>query len=264
MRALLRAGALIVTAACAGPAGSSLSPSVPPASVVPPAQRPFTVLVVTHTTGFRHSSIAIAEQTIAALGDRSGLFSVQYCRNAGDVARLLTPDALKPVQAVFFANTTGELGLPDFDGFLAWIRNGGAFLGAHSASDTYHGEPRYLDMLGGEFQTHGNQALVDVIVERPSHPAAAGLGDRFQIFDEIYHFTANNRGRVETLLSLDRAPGDGLPGENQPADMPISWTKTYGNGRVFYTALGHREEVWQDLRFQTHLLGAIRWALGTS
>jgi Uncharacterized protein conserved in bacteria len=32
---------------------------------------------------------------------------------------------------------------------------------------------------------------------------------------------------------------------------------------VFYTALGHREEVWQDPRFQQHLLGALRWALGT-
>jgi len=228
----------------------------------PPSARPFILLVVTHTTGFRHSSIPVAEATIASLGDRSNLFSVRYCRNADDVATMLTADALKQVNAVFFANTTGDLGLPDLDGFFAWIRGGGAFLGAHSASDTYHNESRYLDMLGGEFLTHGNQASADVIVENSSHPATAGLGARFQIFDEIYHFTANNRGRVDTLLSLNRAPADGLPGENQPTDMPISWAKSFGTGHVFYTALGHREEVWQDARFQTHLLGAIRWALG--
>jgi type 1 glutamine amidotransferase len=175
---------------------------------------------------------------------------------------MMTAGALRDVNAVFFANTTGDLGLPDLDGFFAWVRGGGAFLGAHSASDTYHDEPRYLDMLGGEFKTHGNQATVEVIVERPDHPADAGLEPRFQILDEIYHFTANNRGRVDTLLSLDRAPADGLPGENQPTDMPISWARSYGTGRVFYTALGHREEVWQDSRFQAHLLGAIRWALG--
>ncbi len=230
----------------------------------PPSTRPFVVLVVTYTTGFRHSSIPTAEATIATLGDRSGLFSVRYCRTAEDVNALLTADALKSVNAVFFANTTGDLGLPDLDGFFAWIRAGGAFLGAHSASDTYHNEPRYLDMLGAEFLTHGNQASVDVVVEQPSHPADAGLGARFQIFDEIYHFTANNRGRVNMLLSLDRAPADGLAGENQPADLPISWNKSYGAGRVFYTALGHREEVWQDARFQTHLAGALRWALGGS
>ncbi len=254
---------LALAFACTGTTSSpGGAPAPTTASTPSPSQaRAFTLLVVTHTTGFRHSSIPVAEATIATLGDRSGLFNVRYCRDAGDVARLMTTDALKQVNAVFFANTTGDLGLPDLDGFLAWIRGGGAFLGAHSASDTYHNEPRYLEMLGGEFLTHGNQATVDVVVERPNHPADAGLGARFTILDEIYHFTANNRGRVETLLSLDRAPADGLPGENQPADMPISWGSTYGTGRVFYTALGHREEVWQDARFQTHLLGAIRWAL---
>jgi type 1 glutamine amidotransferase len=64
------------------------------------------------------------------------------------------------------------------------------------------------------------------------------------------------------LFSLDRAPDDGLPGANAPADMPIAWTKTYGAGRVFYTALGHRDQVWQDARFQAHLLGALQWAFG--
>ena len=263
VRAFFLAGVLVTAAACGGQGGSFGTAAAPPTTASPvPTPRPFTVLVVTHTTGFRHSSIPTAEQTIAALGDGTGLFNVRYCRNADDVASMLTADALKQVHAVFFANTTGDLGLADLDGFFAWIRNGGAFLGAHSASDTYHGEPRYLDMLGGEFRAHGNQATADILVERPNHPADATLGGRFQIFDEIYHFTSNNRGRVDTLLSLDRAPADGLPGENQPADMPISWTKTYGTGRVFYTALGHREEVWQDARFQAHVLGAIRWALG--
>ena len=237
---------------CTGTSGPTASSS----------QRPFTLLVVTHTTGFRHDSIPTAEATLAALGASSGLFEVRHCRDAADVARLMTAEALREAQAVFFANTTGNLGLPDLDGFFAWMRDGGAFLGAHSASDTYHDEPRYLDMLGGEFKTHGNQAAVDVRVDAPGHPATEGLGARFTIFDEIYHFTDNNRARVNMLLSLDRAPDDGLPGANEPADMPIAWTKMYGSGRVFYTALGHREEVWQDPRFQAHLLGAIRWATG--
>jgi len=251
---------LALAIACAGGPTPPTDPAV--AGAPPASARAFTILVVTYTTGFRHSSIPVAESTIAAIGDRSGLFDVRFCRTADDVARLMTADALTHLNAVFFANTTGDLGLPDVDGFLRWIRSGAVFLGAHSASDTYHTEPRYLDMLGGEFLTHGNHAQVDLIVERPDHPAAPGLGPRFQILDEIYHFTDNNRGRVDTLLSLDRAPADGLPGENQPTDMPISWAKTYGAGRVFYTALGHREEVWQDARFQNHPSGAIRSALG--
>src|SRR5262245_57993677 len=77
---------------------SSTTPTKAQATTVdpvpsPPSARPFTLLVVTHTTGFRHSSIAVAEPTIASLGDRSNLFSVRYCRNANDVAAMLTADA---------------------------------------------------------------------------------------------------------------------------------------------------------------------------
>jgi len=44
-------------------------------------------------------------------------------------------------------------------------------------------------------------------------------------------------------------------------DYPIAWTNTYGKGRVFYTALGHRRDVWTNPMFQKHLLGGMAWAL---
>src|SRR5215216_1688856 len=71
------------------------------------------VLVVTHTEGFRHSSIPIAEVTLGALGQRSGLYTAEFCRTADDVVRMLTPSALAGVDAVVFANTTGSLPVPD-------------------------------------------------------------------------------------------------------------------------------------------------------
>jgi type 1 glutamine amidotransferase len=138
---------------------------------------------------------------------------------------------------------------------------GGGVLGAHSATDTYHDEPRYIDMIGAESRTHGDQAQADLRVDNRSHPATSTLGSRWFVFDEIYHFTDNNRGRVEVLLSLQRQPADGLPGASQLTDMPIAWTKTYGTGRVFYTALGHRGEVWESTAFRQHLRGAINWVL---
>ncbi|HEU4388009.1 MAG TPA: ThuA domain-containing protein, partial [Blastocatellia bacterium] len=45
-------------------------------------------------------------------------------------------------------------------------------------------------------------------------------------------------------------------------DFALAWCRSYGKGRVFYTALGHRPEVWQDERFQKHLMGGLRWAMG--
>lgn len=219
------------------------------------------LLVVTHTEGFRHSSIPIAEATISTLGQSSRLFTTTFCRTAADVATMLTPAALANVDAIVFANTTGSLPVRDLRAVLNWIAEGHGFAGMHSASDTYHDEPGYIDMLGNEFVTHGDQAAVEAAVENRSHPASSPLGERFRIFDEIYKFARNNRSSVTMLLSLDRHPADGLPEAGQPGDLPLAWTKSYGRGRVFYTALGHREDVWQNSLYQQHILGGIRWVL---
>jgi uncharacterized protein len=45
-------------------------------------------------------------------------------------------------------------------------------------------------------------------------------------------------------------------------DFALAWTKSVGKGRMFYTALGHEPAVWQDERFQQHLVGGIKWAMG--
>ena len=219
------------------------------------------ILVVTHTEGFRHSSIAVAEATITTLGERSHLFTTSFCRNRDDVVRMLTPAGLAGFDALVFANTTGNLGVPDLDAVLSWIREGHGFAGMHSASDTYHESPGYLDMLGNEFRTHGDQAIIDAIVENASHPASSPLGSRYRVFDEIYMFMKPNRGSVTMLLSLDRHPADGLPDAGQPGDLPLAWAKSYGQGRVFYTALGHREDVWENPLYQQHILGGIQWVL---
>lgn len=245
--------------------GDSSQPSPPatPQTPVPgggstPASR---LLVVTHTAGFRHGSIPVAEATLRDIGAASGLYETEFCRTLDDVQRMLTKDALARFDAVFFANTTGSLGIPDLDAFLAWIAEGGAFLGAHSASDTYHESAAYLTMLGGEFQTHGAIVETEVVVDDASHPAVAHLAPRFRITDELYRFSRNSRADVRVLLSLDRNPNDGVGAAGQPADLPMAWHRMHGQGRVFYTAFGHRDEVWQDARFREHLRQAIRWVM---
>jgi type 1 glutamine amidotransferase len=254
------AHAFAVSAACGG------SPTAPgdtaaPAGAPAPAAAVLRVLVVTHTAGFRHSSIDVAEPVIEQLGRSSGLFSTSFARTADDVRRLVTPEGLAGVDAVVFANTTGHLGVPDLAAFLNWIAAGHGFAGMHSASDTYRDAPAYLEMLGNEFETHGDQAEVEAIVEGGSHPAVAHLGARYRVFDEIYRFTRNNRTSVIPLLRLDRYPQDGLPRAGEAADLPLAWAKSHGSGRVFYTALGHRDELWREATYQQHVLGGIRWVL---
>ena len=253
-RRWITAIALVVCASCGGP--------TEPSNQAAAAATPSRVLVVTYTTGFRHSSIDVAERVLPELGRSAGIFAVEFVRTADDVRRLLTPAGLATTDAVAFVNTTGDLGIPELGAVLQWVAAGHGFVGIHSAADTYHERPEYLDMLGNEFLTHGDLTTVDAVVESSTHPAVAHLGPRYRVFDEIYRFTRNNRAEVTPLLTLDRYPGDGLPRAGEPADLPLAWTRQHGQGRVFYTALGHRDELWLDAAYQRHVVGGVRWALG--
>ena len=236
------------------------------------AATPKKLLVVTVTKEFRHSSIPTAEKILAAVGKTSGAFTVDYARNEQEIADKMTPDALKQYDGAIFANTTGDLPLPDKQAFIDWIKSGKAFVGMHSASDTFHGFPPYIEMLGGEFQTHHAQVKVDCRNHDPNHPATRHLGATFTVFDEIYLQKNFHRDQVHVLLALDAHPNDKTPGF-----YPISWCKEFGKGRVFYTSLGHREDMWDadtpekfkrenskeiSEAYQKHILGGIQWALG--
>jgi uncharacterized protein len=221
------------------------------------AAAPKKLLVVTVTKGFRHGdSIPIAEGVLAALGNGSGKFVVDYVRNDEDMAKKMTPEALKSVDGVIFASTTGDLPLPDRDAFLKWIGEGHAFIGMHAATDTFHNYPEYLSMIGAEFKTHGAQVEVECLVENKTSAATRHFNTSFVVFDEIYQFQKFERKNVNGLLTMDKHPNDKAPG-----DYPVAWTKPYGKGRVFYTSLGHRPDVWQNNAYQKHVLGGILWAL---
>ena len=237
------------------------SASTGPTPGTPPPGPPARLLVVTHTTGFRHDSIPAAEEALRLTGTQSGLFTTEFCRTADDVRTRLTPAGLTGIDAVFFANTTGNLGIPDLQAFLDWIASGKGFLGSHSASDTYHEASSYLAMLGGEFVTHGAIVEAEVRVSDPANPAVAHLAPTFRLSDEWYRFQLTGPGRT-VLLKFDRNPPDGLGTPGEAVDLPLAWQKAHGSGRVFYTALGHRQETWEDARFRKHLLEAIRWAMG--
>jgi uncharacterized protein len=221
---------------------------------------PKRLLVVTVCKTYRHPSIPTGERVVGELGTNSGEFTVDYARTDEDLAQKMTPEALKNYDGVFFLSTTGEIPVPDKAAFLDWIKSGKAFIGAHAATDTFHGHgpgvDPYIDMIGGEFVTH-NTARVECINDDPKHPANAKFGATYTVTDEIYIMKNFSQDKVHMLLHLDKGPGSGAPGY-----YPISWCKNYGAGKVFYTALGHGEDVWESPDYQAHLLGGIEWALG--
>jgi uncharacterized protein len=219
------------------------------------------VLYLTHSAGFKHEVLPLSEQILKQIGERSAAFEVTATQDCSVLSR----DGLRPYDAVVFY-TTGELPISDAQkaAFLDFIRSGKGFVGIHSATDTFYKWPEYGELIGGYFDQHPWHQEVTVKVEDQRHPSTRHLGKSFKMTDEIYQFKDFSRSRVHVLLSLDANSVD----LNKPAvhrtdkDFALAWWRNYGKGRAFYTALGHRPEVWQDERFQQHLLGAVRWAMG--
>lgn len=227
------------------------------------AQAAKKLLVVTVTKGFRHSSIPTAEKVLAALAEKDKSFTLDFARTDQELAEKMTADRLGQYDGFIFANTTGELPLPDKGAFLKSIESGKAFVGMHSASDTFHGSGSgvdpYIAMLGGEFLTHHAQAGVECLVQDGKHPATKTLGESYCLEkEEIYLFKNYDGTKVRELLVLDKHPNK----KTQFGRFPISWCKAFGQGKVFYTSLGHREDVWENKLYQGHILGGIKWALG--
>jgi len=298
------------------------------ALVLPAFAAPKKILVVTVTTGFRHSSIPTAEKILAQLAAESGgTFSVEFVRQPagepkkpaqprpgkdGDKAaahlsalekfkeetktyeaalaqwrpkvaealRSLSPANLRNYDAVLFANTTGdELPLPDRQGFVDWVASGKAFIGVHAATDTFKTFPGYVAMIGAAFKTHGPQVTVECVNHDQAHAAGAPLAKSWTVFDEIYQMKNFERSKVHGLLSLESLmlSADDVKNRRTTAgDYPVAWCKAHGQGRVFYTSLGHREDMWDPTytekdgrknppevarQFQQHLVGGILWAL---
>ncbi|HWD92996.1 MAG TPA: ThuA domain-containing protein [Verrucomicrobiae bacterium] len=261
---------------------------------------PKKLLVVTTTTGFRHSSIPTLEKVLSQLGTTSGEFTVDFVqqpphqpslkKNATDddkaafqsaqvewtkslktALEKLSTDSLKNYDGVVFASTTGDLPIPDPQGLLDWIKAGHAFIGIHAASDTFHNWPGYIEMLGGEFAHHGRQVGVECLNQDPTNPSTAALDKSWNITqEEIYQFKNYDPTKVHDLLIMDKHPENGEAGH-----FPVSWCKSYGTGRVFYTSLGHREDIIDadpnlknrinsgeiSKAYQAHVLGGIEWAL---
>ncbi len=276
------------------------------ATLLPAA--PKRLLVVTTTTGFRHSSIPTLEKVLSQLGQDSGEFTVDFVQQPPGhpavgfppklkkgataeekaafqaaenqweadlkvVLQKLSPENLKHYDGVVFASTTGDLPIPDKQGFIDWIKAGHAFIGIHAAADTFHGFPEFAAMLGGEFAQHGAQLSVDCLNQDPAHPATAQLGKVWHIQqEEMYQFKNYDADKVHDLLILDKKPQAPFT----PGHYPVAWCKPFGAGRVFYTSLGHREDIIDadpnlkgrinsvdiSKAYQQHILGGIEWALG--
>ena len=225
------------------------------------------ILLVTQSAEFQHGvvtrkndNLSAVELALTNLGISSGLFRVDCTQ---DVASDFTKERLNLYDIVFFY-TTGPLPIDaaTLDYFLNdWLKQPGhGFFGAHSATDTYKEHEPYWRMIGGTFESHPWDAnsTVTITVHDRKHPLSAPWGEEFVMTDEIYKFRNWQPEHVRVLMSLNMAKTELA----EPYHVPVAWVKDYGEGRVCYISLGHREEVWTNPTYVASLEGGIRWLLG--
>ncbi len=266
------------------------------------APRQKKVLFFTKSSGYEHSVIketngqpSHAAKILNELGPKYGIAFTM----SKDGSKF-TPAYLAQFDAVFFY-TTGNLLEKGTDGhpaitpagkaaLLAAIDGGVGFIGAHSASDTFHANETtttdektaraaryrtlganadpYTRMIGGEFIVHGAQQKGRMTVVDQAFPGLTDKGASFELMEEWYSLK-EFAPDMHVLLVQDTAHmGDpDKSGGNSSyvrAPYPSTWARMQGKGRVFYTAMGHREDTWTNPVFQQILFGGISWAVGTT
>jgi type 1 glutamine amidotransferase len=107
------------------------------------------------------------------------------------------------------------------------------------------------------------QARVTVV--DPASPIVASLAPGWAMTDEWYSFATDPRSTgAHVLLALDEASYSPQSGERdlRMGDHPIAWTRCIGDGRSFFSAIGHRPESYSEPHYVQVLEAGIGWAAG--
>ncbi len=242
---------------------TAIEEALPALPIVPPKQAR-SLLVFDLTKGFVHASIPWVDFTIARMGEKSRAFTTVVSSDT----TMFEPEQLAQFDAVLFNNNTGE---PFTDpalraSLLAFVRGGGGVIGLHAATDCFFEWPEFGEMMGGYFVNHPWNEEVTLRIEEPGHPITMPFNSsRYAVADEIYQFREPySRERLRVLISLDTArldlERDGVQRDDR--DFAVSWVRQEGAGRVFYSSLGHRFEIFTDPTILRHWLAGIQYALG--
>lgn len=231
--------------------------------------------------GYQHESITHALATIERLGWESGLYDTIIRTDSQPITK----------QPILFKTGTGiasgeqflARNLTYFDAIfffgvreidltpeqrrdlLSFVRDDGkGFVATHAGATAFFSWPEFGDMLGGRFDEHP-WGITDatVLVEDRASPITAHLPASFVVNDEHYQLKDFSRDRLHVLARLDpRSVTLSAPlVHRKDGDFPVAWTKSYGNGRVFYSTLGHSRELWDTPWLQKMYFEALKWVL---
>ena len=227
------------------------------------------LLVLAEEKGYRHEAVSHAAATIERLGRETGLWTTTIRTDTEALTKQKLEYNAKNLNdfdaVLFYTGGDLEMNAEQKAALLSFVHDDGkGFVGVHSATITFTSWPEYGEMIGGYFDEHPWGTFdAPIVVEDPSFPGMSQFPHAFTLHDEIYQIKNYVRGDRRVLMRLDATKLD-LTNRNvhrTDRDFAVTWAKTYGKGRVFYSTLGHVPENWDDPRIQEMYLEAIKWAM---
>ena len=158
-------------------------------------------------------------------------------------------DGLNGYDTVLFYTDIGELTPAQESGLLNYVRTGGGFFGLHTAAASFRDAEGYHSMLNGFFNGHSPYMDFTVNVSDGEHPITEGLVD-FEVTDELYYLKHNPDTSHQLMHAYDKTKDE---------THVMAFHHRYGEGRVFYFALGHDRVVLENLSFQTVIRRGALW-----
>ena len=195
-----------------------------------------------------HEPEAVAKILAAALCDEG--FEVEVANTLDalrDEAKLRSLDLIVPEW------TMGEIAREQLAPLLAAVKSGVGIAGLHGGmGDAFRQQTEFQFMVGGQWVAHPGGAGITYAVHivKPEDPIVAGIAD-FEVTSEQYYMHVDPNNEV---LAVTYFPDYG------PAPVPVVWKKMYGEGRVFYSSLGHNAEVAAQAEPLTIMTRGMLWA----
>ncbi len=163
---------------------------------------------------------------------------------------VLTEEELAKYDALVLYANHDEITDDQNEALMTFVESGGAFVPIHSASYCFRNSKDFVELVGGQFESHDTATFMAEIVN-DEHPAMDEVTP-FSSWDETYKHTKQSNDRTVLMERVE--------GEHREA---YTWTREQGHGRVFYTALGHDERTWARPEFHQLIESGLYWALGS-
>ncbi|MGF1450629.1 MAG: ThuA domain-containing protein [Opitutales bacterium] len=163
-------------------------------------------------------------------------------------------DVLKGFDLIVPNWTMGELSGEREKHLSAAVQAGTGFAGLHGGmGDAFRGAITFKWMVGGMFVGHPHVGKYRVDKVQNSSPIVAALPESFEYTSEQYYLMVDPAIEVLATTVYEY--------EQRLVTMPVAWTKTWGKGRVFYNALGHDPQEYDDYPFVWQMsVEGMRWA----